>query len=91
MQEARNQTLMSSVHLGKQLMNFRAALDSTRSRLLSIDLTIIKYRKQLTEAMKLDAFKDDKECLSFVQEVDIIFDGPPAKSLGDESDPSDQN
>ena len=32
------------------------------------------YRKKLTEAMKLDPFKDDEECLGFVKEVDALFD-----------------
>lgn len=31
------------------------------------------YREQLNLAMKLDSFKDDKECLSFLKEVDELF------------------
>ena len=52
-----------------------------------------EYRKKLTEAMKLDAFKNDEECLNFVKEVDALFDGkvqdiprdtkPPATGNGD--------
>ncbi len=35
------------------------------------------FRKQLAEAMLLDAFKEDKECLSFHQEVRKLFSKPP--------------
>ena len=52
-----------------------------------------KYREQLTEAMKLDAFKDDEDCQNFVQEVDILFEGSPietqpGKNVGADSNPA---
>ena len=33
-----------------------------------------EFRSQLKEAMKLDAFKDDEECKSFLIEVNSLFD-----------------
>ena len=34
-----------------------------------------KYRNQLAEAMQLDKFKDDKECLGFLEEANLLFSG----------------
>ncbi len=33
-----------------------------------------KFRQQLTQAMKLDAFRDAGECLGFVKGVDTLFE-----------------
>lgn len=37
-----------------------------------------KYRKQLTEVMKLDRYKDDEESLGFVEEVNALFESKAA-------------
>ena len=34
------------------------------------------YRDKLKKAMKLDEFKDDEDCLSFLAEVNELFDAP---------------
>jgi formylglycine-generating enzyme required for sulfatase activity len=37
-----------------------------------------KYRNQLAEVMQLAIFKDDKECLGFLKEANILFSGTAA-------------